>query len=159
MKLKFKQWCSENTFREKGNYRFFLQPYGKYLGEVADTYAYCLMPKHFHLLVKVKDDVQLTKSFPKFDTLEKLVSKQFSNCFSSYTQSFNKVYQRKGILFVKNFKRKAIITERHWQDTFLYIHLKSIMHGFTKDLRDWNWSSWKAYQTLGQVSLLNRVYY
>ncbi|MDR7130780.1 REP element-mobilizing transposase RayT [Algoriphagus sp. 4150] len=95
---------AENIFRAEENYRFFLQQYAKYLGEVVDTYAYCLMPNHFHLLVSVKSEEMLRSTFPKFQTLEKLVSKQFSNFFSSYTQSFNKVYERKGSLFIKNLK-------------------------------------------------------
>ena len=40
--------------------------------------------------------------------LEKLVSRQFANLFSSYTQAFHKLYQRTGSLFQKNFKRKEI---------------------------------------------------
>jgi len=50
---------SENIFREEENYRFFLQQYDKYLGGVVDTYAYCLMPNHFHFLVGVKDPLDL----------------------------------------------------------------------------------------------------
>ncbi|MFC4870527.1 transposase [Negadavirga shengliensis] len=92
---------SENIFREEENYRYFLQQYIKYLGEVVDTYAYCLMPNHFHFLVGVRPEEALRKTFPKFETLEKFVPKRFSNFFSSYTQSFNKVYERKGSLFIK----------------------------------------------------------
>jgi len=95
---------TENIFREEGNYRFFLQQYDKYLGGVVNIYAYCLMPNHFHLFLSIKGVDELSKTFPKFETLEKLVSKKFSNFFSSYTQSFNKVYSRKGSLFIKNFK-------------------------------------------------------
>lgn len=77
---------TEDIFREEENYRFFLGQYAKYLGDVLDTYAYCLMPNHFHFLVGVKLEEALIKTFPKFETLEKLVSKKFSNFFSSYTQ-------------------------------------------------------------------------
>lgn len=150
---------SENIFREEENYRFFLQQYEKYLSAVVDTYAFCLMPNHFHLLVGVKEEAELARTFPKFETLEKLVSKQFSNFFSSYTQSFNKVYTRKGSLFIKNFKRKPILTESQWQDTFLYIHLNPIKHGFVKDLRNWKWSSFHGYESTKPSSKLERSYY
>lgn len=149
----------ENIFREEENYRFFLQQYVKYLGEVVDTYAYCLMPNHFHLLVGVKKEDQLKLTFPKFETLEKLVSKQLANFFSSYTQSFNKVYERRGSLFIKNFKRTPILDERQWQETFLYIHLNPVKHGFVKDHTAWKWSSWHAYQNPGKTSALDRKYY
>ena len=47
----------ENIFLEEENYRFFPQKYAKYLGGVVDTYAYCLMPNHFHLMVGVRSDL------------------------------------------------------------------------------------------------------
>jgi putative transposase len=149
----------ENIFREEENYRFFLQQYQKYLGEVVDTYAYCLMPNHFHLLVGVKDMEVLRSTFPKFETLEKLVSKRFSNFFSSYTQSFNKVYDRKGSLFIKNFKRIPVLDESQWQETFLYINLNPVKHGFVKNHNLWKWSSWHAYQNPEDPSNLDRTYY
>ena len=150
---------SENIFREEENYRFFLQQYAKYLGVVVDTYAYCLMPNHFHLLVGVKSEETLKSTFPKFETLEKLVSKQFSNFFSSYTQSFNKVYGRKGSLFMKNFKRTPILDERQWQENFLYIHLNPVKHGFVKDYQEWKWSSWHAYQNSSKPLQIEREYF
>lgn len=151
---------SENIFREEDNYRFFLKQYAKYLGEVVDTYAYCLMPNHFHLLVGLKPEDQLNKTFPIYrDGLEKLVSKQFSNFFSSYTQAFNKKYQRRGSLFLKNFKRKPILDLSQWQETFLYIHLNPVKHGFVKSAQDWIWSSWHAYQNAAKSSNLERSYY
>ena len=95
----------ENLFREKKNYHFFLKKYHQHIDPIAETIAWCLMPNHFHLLVKIKSEEEMKNStFSKFETLEKLIrlekledknnfiSKQFSNFFSSYTQSFNKIY-------------------------------------------------------------------
>jgi len=149
---------AENLFREEENYRFFLQQYNKYLDKVVDTYAYCLMPNHFHFLVGVCSENRLRSTFPKFETLEKLVTRQFANFFSSYTQSYNKVYQRRGSLFLKNFKRTPILDEKQWQETFLYIHLNPVKHGFVKNHPDWKWTSWHAYINRRQVSMLNRDY-
>ncbi|MCK9640878.1 MAG: hypothetical protein M0R39_13305 [Prolixibacteraceae bacterium] len=46
-----------NLFREPANYEHFLELYDKYISPVADTYAWVLMPNHFHLLVRVREDV------------------------------------------------------------------------------------------------------
>ncbi len=46
-----------NLFREPENYEHFLELYDKYISPVAETFAWVLMPNHFHLLVKVKEDV------------------------------------------------------------------------------------------------------
>lgn len=155
----------ENIFREEENYRFFLQQYAKYLEGVVDTYSYCLMPNHFHLLVGVKSDL------PGFQNLAGLypsklghasrnpVTKAFSNFFNSYSKAFNKRFERRGSLFVEHFKRTPILDESQWQETFLYIHLNPVKHGFVKNHQDWKWSSWHAYQNLHKPSNLDRIYY
>jgi len=156
---------TENIFREEENYRFFLQQYEKYLGGLVDTFAYCLMPNHFHIMIKVKSDL------PGFQNLAGLsphhqtkmghasnnpVTKAFSDFFNSYSKSFNKRYQRRGSLFVEHFKRNPILDERQWQETFLYILLNPIKHGFVKDLNHWKWSSWNAYRFPNILSAVDR---
>jgi putative transposase len=42
---------SDNLFKEKENYLYFLRKYGIYISPVCQTYAYCLMPNHFHFLI------------------------------------------------------------------------------------------------------------
>ncbi|MRX46238.1 transposase [Pedobacter puniceum] len=143
----------DNLFREAKNYPFFLSKYHIHIDPIAETIAWCLMPNHFHLLVRIKDEEELERDFPKFRTLENLsseekqlqlsylLSKQFANFFSSYTQSFNKVYQRRGSLFLKNFKRKEVEDQNYLFHLILYIHLNPIKHGFTNELTEWEWSS------------------
>lgn len=153
---------SEDIFREEENYRFFLRQYAKYLGDALDTYAYCLMPNHFHFLVGVK-----ATDLSGFQNLTGLIGhpsrnpaiKGFSDLFNSYTKAFNKRFDRKGSLFRRPFSRKSIITEEQWQETFLYIHLNPVKHGFTESVDSWKWSSWKAYNRQDQASLIERSYY
>jgi len=47
----------EILFRETGNYEYFLRLYDKYISPIAQTYAWCLMPNHFHLLIQVKENM------------------------------------------------------------------------------------------------------
>jgi putative transposase len=49
----------EQLFRETTNYEHFLRLYDKYIDPVAETYAWCLMGNHFHLLVRVKDEKEI----------------------------------------------------------------------------------------------------
>ncbi len=150
----------DNLFREEKNYPFFLNKYHQHITPIADTVACCLMPNHFHLLIKIKNEDALLQTFPtlktlpKFKTLEEftieknisnLLSKQFSNFYSSYTQSFNKVYKRRGSLFLKNFKRKEITTDEYLQALILYIHLNSVKHGFVSHYNNWAWASYNEF--------------
>ncbi|MBF8283376.1 MAG: hypothetical protein HW378_2291 [Anaerolineales bacterium] len=45
----------ENVFREERNYPYFLKLYAKYIEPIAETYAYCLLRNHFHLLVRIRE--------------------------------------------------------------------------------------------------------
>jgi len=46
-----------NLFYTSANYAHFLCLYEKYISPVADTFAWVLMPNHFHFLVKIKSDI------------------------------------------------------------------------------------------------------
>lgn len=141
----------DNLFREEKNYDFFLQKYHQHIDPIADTIAWCLMKNHFHLLVKIKGEEDVLSTLPKFRTLEgledrsKFISKQFSNFFSSYSQAFNKVYNRRGSLFIKNFKRKEIDNPQYLQQVILYIHLNPVKHGFVQRGLDWTHSSYTSF--------------
>jgi len=54
-------------FTENVNFEYFLHLYDKYISPVADTYAWVLMRNHFHLLVRIKEEVEigfLSEYFP-----------------------------------------------------------------------------------------------
>ena len=46
---------NEIAFKSNENYPYFLGKVEKYLPECLDIWAFCLMPTHFHFLVKVKE--------------------------------------------------------------------------------------------------------
>lgn len=49
----------ENIFVEERNFDFFLDKWKLYINPIADSYAWCLMPNHFHFLVKIKSEEEL----------------------------------------------------------------------------------------------------
>jgi putative transposase len=147
---------SENLFIEERNYFFFLEKIYIYIFPFVNLHAYCLLPNHFHLLISTKDldEIKLLESFKAFRKLpdevlqpimEKKISKSFSNLFSSYTQAFNKVYARKGSLFMPNMKADVISDNAGICNITHYIHANPIHHGFVADIRDWKFSSYNAY--------------
>lgn len=137
----------ETIFLSQENYRFFLEKYKLYIHPIADTYCYCLLPNHFHFLIRIKSESELKKAFHNFnpDTeFGSLLSKQFSNFFSSYTQAFNKQQKRKGSLFMKNFKRKKITDLRYLLKVVHYIHFNPVEAGLAEKPIDWENSSYKS---------------
>lgn len=60
-------------FKNRGNYEYFLRQCDKYLSPVIDTYAYCLLGNHFHLLIRIGDLKALT-AFKKLANPQNLQS-------------------------------------------------------------------------------------
>ncbi len=137
---------NENIFENEGNYYFFLRRYAKFINPIADTFAYCLMPNHFHIALKIKSvlEIESIAKYPKYNNIPSFCSKQFSNLFSSYTQAFNKQQSRRGSLFIPNFSRKLVEDEHYFKNLIHYIHFNPVHHGFVDDLRDWNHSSFES---------------
>lgn len=138
----------ETLFREPRNYAYFLNLYSKYINPVAETYTYCLLNNHFHLLVRIKNCQSSTPSFTP--------SRAFSNLFSTYTKAFNKAYKRTGSLFEKPFKRKIIDNNRYLIFLTTYIHRNPQKHGFVDNFRDWPYSSYSAI-TSEKITQVQRV--
>ncbi len=152
---------NELLFREEKNYRFFIKKYKEYMEPVVDTMAFCLMPNHFHVLIRPKEqpvietlisssvkgkkDYSETRGIEKRELfVSKYVSKQFSNLFSSYTQAYNLIYNRQGSLFLKNFKRKLIEDDDYFIRLVNYIHRNPVNNGFVNKPQEWKYSSYNA---------------
>jgi len=137
----------EPLFLETRNYAYFLKLYAKYINPVAETYAYCLLSNHFHLLVRIKD----CQSFEDWQSLTP--SRAFSNLFSTYTKAFNKAYERTGSLFEKPFKRNIITDNQYLLHLITYIHCNPQKHGFVDNFRDWPYSSYKLFTSNEKTSI------
>ena len=51
----------EDIFIEERNYNYFMKLYAKYIMPVAETYAYCLLRNHFHLMVRIKSPEEINE--------------------------------------------------------------------------------------------------
>jgi putative transposase len=131
----------ENLFIEPRNYDYFLKLYGHHIYPIAETYAYCLMKNHFHLLVRIRPEPDL----PGFKNLAGLdYSKAFSNLFNAYSKAINNAYQRTGSLFEKPFKRIVVDSDSYFVQLVNYIHHNPQKHGFTVDFRTYPHSSYRT---------------
>lgn len=93
--------------------------------EAFSLLCYCLMPNHFHLLVRQNTNLGIEKLMLKVST--------------SYAIYFNKKYRRVGPLFQDSFKAKLIE-----QDSYL-TYLSAYMHNNPSDPLKWKFSSLQDY--------------
>ncbi len=74
--------------------------------------VWCLMPNHFHILIKENVEGGISLFMQKLST--------------AYTMYFNKKYKRSGALFAGTFKAKHIDSDIYLKYSYSYIHLNSI---------------------------------
>ncbi len=79
---------------------------------IVDIGAYCLMPNHFHLLLKEKKEGGISRFMAK--------------TLTAYSKYFNKMNDRKGRLFESTFKAKHADTDEYLKYLFAYIHLNPV---------------------------------
>ena len=97
---------NDNLFHQEENYRYFLKKYAELLTPIFDTYAYCLLPNHFHLLVHVKNLSSLRTVDPwdfwkpqgSNTDASKWLAHRFGSLQNAYAKAFNKRFERTGPL-------------------------------------------------------------
>jgi putative transposase len=129
-------------FRSVENYRYFLNQYLKYSHPVLETYAFCLLGNHFHLLVRIRDLDTLQKFSVRKTDPHEIVSHQFQKFFQSYAMAFNKQHNRVGTLFQTPFKRGKIDNLDYLKNCIFYIHKNPQQHGLIEHFEDYPWSSY-----------------
>ena len=95
---------------------------------IVEILAFCLMPNHFHLLLRQREEGGLTKFMRKIGV--------------GYANYFNQKYQRSGALFQGRFKLILVKEETH------FIHLPYYIHFNPLDLKmpDWRKGEIENYQ-------------
>ena len=148
------------VFFERENYLYFLKNIKKYLREHMDILAYCLMPTHYHMLVRVRSRQQQTSEVLK--TSEVSVSKEVSMAMMrlgvSYTKAINKRFSRVGALFQGQFQGKPIATYSHLLNLCIYIHANPVKDGLVFLPEEWEFSNYLEWLNLREGTLVDREF-
>lgn len=129
-----------DIFFTRANRDFFLRRLRYYCPpQTAEIIAYCLMPNHFHLLLRV-----LGADFGR------TVMQPFS---VSYTKAINKQEGRAGPLFQGPYPNRIVKTESDLLHLSRYIHLNPVAAGFVVRPEDWEYSSYLEYIGLRKGTL------
>jgi REP element-mobilizing transposase RayT len=145
----------ENLFYEERNYDYFLKQYTKHIVPIAETFAYCLLKNHFHVLVRIKDEERLDKSPRLVKSKPNLVTNRFKNFFISYAKAINKAYGRTGALFQRPFGRREVTSDEYFARLVHYIHFNPQKHGFVENFRTYPYSSYPIILS-GQPGIVER---
>ncbi|BAX81983.1 hypothetical protein [Labilibaculum antarcticum] len=155
-----------DLFTSEENYQYFLNLYEKHIDPIADTFAWVMMPNHFHILIRLKEGIVYKHSNAdrsmdavrfnevKWETQNLLASERpdsvkipkphlhFSHFFNAYTKYINQRNNRHGSLFERPFKRKLINNESYLNNVLVYIHQNPVHHGFCEHPIEYGWSSY-----------------
>jgi len=126
----YNRGVSKSTlFREPTNYLYTIEKIQKYRkANHITVIAYCLMPNHYHLLVR-QDGEEPAGNLPQ-------------SVFNSYSKAYNLKYSHNGTLFEGRFRSQPIQTQSHLRHLCRYIHGNPVKDGMTTDPADWQWSNY-----------------
>lgn len=93
-----------------------------------EVICFCLMPNHFHLLVKQVKELG--------------VGKLLSKVCTSYSKRFNKKHEHIGHVFQDQFKSVLVENNNQLLHLSAYIHSNPKVSGLIKNLEDWKFSSY-----------------
>ncbi|MCU4166466.1 transposase [Carboxylicivirga caseinilyticus] len=172
----------QDIFFKSENYLYFLQKIRTHLLPYCDVLAWCLMPNHFHLMVRVNClEVEFTASpgatlsRTRTDSLQKSIG----ILLASYTRAINKQEKRSGSLWRKetkavcltcpngiapsfyNTNAGALINieqpeEQYPQQCYSYILNNPVKAGLVSRAIDWEYSSARDVTGWRKGSLINQ---
>jgi putative transposase len=143
-------------FFNRENYLYFLKKIQKYIFPNCQILAWCLMPNHFHLLIKA--DGNSTKNIKHHPIEINALTEAIRLLLSNYTQGINKQNNSTGSLFQQKTKVKCVSSkdDNYGYTTFKYIHQNPLKAKLVIKLEEWEFSSFKDYAELRKGKLCNK---
>ncbi|HCS41122.1 MAG TPA: transposase [Anaerolineaceae bacterium] len=132
----------ELIFFSERNYQFFIYKMVNYMQDNASILAYCLMPNHYHLLVKIKNADFVQKGLQPF--------------LISFTNSINIDQKRIGPLFQGRYQANLVFDDAYLLECVKYIHLNPVKAGLVKLLQEWGYSSYRDYLSPQSKSFVDK---
>jgi len=157
----------QNIFYSEANYGYFLRLLNQFLSSSVNFLAYALLPNHFHLVLKVKNEISFANEGNRSlaqkngsltvikDEAEigKFVVKQLKRLFITYAMAINKQENRIGNLFDPKYKRLEITDQEYLEYVIFYTHFNPEKHGVVPDFRKYRYSSYLAIPGTKQTNI------
>lgn len=132
-------------FFNDGNYQYLLRLVKEYYQKHGATViAYCLIPNHYHFLLRQEADEPL--------------SKFIGVLFNAYVQALNLQQGRTGTLFEGRFKHKCVDQWEYLMLLCRYIHLNPVKAKLVVRPEDWAYSNYREWIGLRDGALVDKVF-
>ena len=132
-------------FFNPGNYEYCLRLVKRYYRQYgAAIIAYCLMPNHYHFLLRQET--------------EQALSKFVNVLFNAYVQAVNRQQGRKGTLFEGRFRHVWVDREEYLAHLCRYIHLNPVRAKLVTRVQDWPYSNYLEWIGLQTENLKDEVF-
>lgn len=134
----------QKIFFSEDNYLFFMRKMQSGLLPFCDLLAYCLMPNHFHWLLRIKSVNEFS------ETEERMNAEKFSKAAGILLRSYTRAIQRQqiftGSLFQQNTQSKILSDRDDVLTCFNYIHDNPVKAGLAAKASEWKFSSAAGYK-------------
>ena len=147
------------------DYLIFLRLMRKHLLPHMEIVAYCLMPNHFHMMIKTDERCLFKKRIGMIEMNP--ISQGLQRLLSGYSRVVNKRNGDSGSLFRQRSQAKILdedevlltsgkLWQKRYLNCFLYIHNNPLKANLVNDLSLWPYSSYLEYAGLRKGTLVNR---
>ena len=130
--IMFRGSNKQSIFLDKWDYIKFLELLKKVKEKMGfELYAYCLMTNHVHLIIKEKNERDIS------ETMKRLLGE--------YVVWFNLKYDRTGVLMENRYKSQAVEKDEYFLHVIRYVHQNPLKAGIVKQIDEYEWSSYRDY--------------
>jgi len=147
----------QDIFFHEDNYLFFLDKMRTHLLPVSDFLAYCLMPNHFHFMIRANELTVAQVAKNQRDLAVCAFSKGMRIALSSYAKAIQNQEGRSGSLFQQKTKSKQVSSLWTWEDYSLeclrYILYNPVKAGLVTRPEDWPYSNFRELAGIRKGSL------
>ena len=126
-------------YYDAGDYKSYLHFFKEALNSDVTVLVYCLMPNHFHFLLR--------------QNAYEAISSLFEAAHKRYARYYNKKHGYKGKIFRQRLNHRETMGEEHILNAAAYIHANPVHANLAQFPEEWEFSNFQEYLRMRKGSL------